>query len=94
MFRLFFSLLSTEDANGEDQEDMTQGKGVGPTIQPADVWTRKDIKEFKDSVRKEGTEGILKVGQGETITIRVPTHPEGNYLFWEFATDRLVQLGH
>ena len=69
-------------------EDVLQGSGVGANIQAASIWTRKDIKEFKDSVKKEGAEGILKVGQGETVTIRVPTHSEGNYLFWEFATDR------
>ena len=49
----------------------------------------KDLKEFKDSVKNEGGEGILKIGQGETVTIRVPTHPEGNYLFWEFGHGQL-----
>ena len=29
----------------------------------------------------------LQVGHGETVTVRVPTHSEGNALFWEFATD-------
>ena len=29
----------------------------------------------------------IKVGHGETVTVRVPTHSEGNALFWEFATD-------
>ncbi|OQV15074.1 putative Protein TMED8 [Hypsibius exemplaris] len=77
-----------DDANEEEvDEETVTGSGVGSKIVAAAVWTRKDIKEFKESVRKEGTEGILKIGQGETITIRVPTHPEGNYLFWEFATD-------
>ncbi|XP_055341086.1 Golgi resident protein GCP60-like isoform X2 [Paramacrobiotus metropolitanus] len=72
----------------ENEEVMTShAPTIGGVIQTASVWTRKDLKEFKDSVKKEGGEGILKIGQGETVTIRVPTHPEGNYLFWEFATD-------
>ena len=36
---------------------------------------------------KEGGDSIIKVGHGETVTVRVPTHMDGNALFWEFATD-------
>ncbi|VDK74405.1 unnamed protein product [Litomosoides sigmodontis] len=60
---------------------------VNPTIAPASMWNRQDIMEFKAAIRKEGSEGIIKVGHGETVTVRVPTHEEGNCLFWEFATD-------
>ena len=28
-----------------------------------------------------------KVGHGETVTVRVPTHKDGKSLYWEFATD-------
>ena len=48
--------------------------------------TRKDIKEFKESVRRDN-DAIIKVGSGETVTVRVPTHEEGRLIFWEFATD-------
>ena len=51
------------------------------------MWTRKDIRDFKDSIRKEGKDSIIKVGHGETVTVRVPTHEDGACLFWEFATD-------
>lgn len=51
------------------------------------MWTRKDIVEFKEAIRKEGGDGIIKVGHGETVTVRVPTHDDGTCLFWEFATD-------
>lgn len=34
------------------------------------MWTRKDIKDFKDSIRKEGGDAIIKVGHGETVTVR------------------------
>ena len=33
------------------------------------------------------SESVLTVGRGEVVTVRVPTHEEGAYLFWEFATD-------
>ncbi|XP_064484332.1 Golgi resident protein GCP60-like [Ornithodoros turicata] len=58
-----------------------------PAIPTASMWTRKDIKEFKECIRKEGGDGIIKVGHGETVTVRVPTHVDGTCLFWEFATD-------
>ncbi|XP_065562976.1 Golgi resident protein GCP60-like [Artemia franciscana] len=56
-------------------------------ILPASMWTRKDIKEFKDSIRREEKEMIIKVGHGEIVTVRVPTQEEGSCLYWEFATD-------
>ncbi|PSN50640.1 Golgi resident protein GCP60 [Blattella germanica] len=69
----------------ESEEDASQGEF--PTISAASMWTRKDIKEFKESIRKEGGDAIIKVGHGETVTVRVPTHEDGTCLFWEFATD-------
>ena len=30
---------------------------------------------------------MLTIGRGEVVTVRVPTHEDGAYLFWEFATD-------
>ncbi len=48
--------------------------------------TRKDIKEFKESVRRDN-DAVIKVGSGETVTVRVPTHEDGRLIFWEFATD-------
>uniref|UniRef100_A0A0K0DHP6 GOLD domain-containing protein n=1 Tax=Angiostrongylus cantonensis TaxID=6313 RepID=A0A0K0DHP6_ANGCA len=58
-----------------------------PEIAPASLWNRKDIVEFKNTIKKEGSEGVIKVGYGETVTVRVPTHEDGTCLFWEFATD-------
>ncbi|CAM4903063.1 unnamed protein product [Rotaria socialis] len=57
-----------------------------PNLAPASMWTRKDIKEFKDTVRKE-KDAVIKIGSGETVTVRVPTHEDGRCIFWEFATD-------
>ncbi|KAK7103264.1 Golgi resident protein GCP60-like isoform X2 [Littorina saxatilis] len=57
-----------------------------PPIAAASMWTRKDLKEFKDSLRKD-KDSVIKIGSGETVTVRVPTHEDGTCLFWEFATD-------
>uniref|UniRef100_A0AC35FKU7 GOLD domain-containing protein n=1 Tax=Panagrolaimus sp. PS1159 TaxID=55785 RepID=A0AC35FKU7_9BILA len=77
----------------KDDEDESESEIEGdevpsnPKIAPANLWNRKDIVEFKAQIKKEGPEGIIKVGHGETVTVRVPTHEEGSCLFWEFATD-------
>lgn len=83
--------LSNSEA--EDNSDKSDGEGSGDeddeekSIASAQLWTRKDIKAFKDSICKEGGDGIIKVGHGEVVTVRVPTHPDGTCIFWEFATD-------
>uniref|UniRef100_A0A914HJN2 DNA repair protein RAD51 homolog n=1 Tax=Globodera rostochiensis TaxID=31243 RepID=A0A914HJN2_GLORO len=78
-----------DEAAGEsdvsDEEDAEPPSN--PKVAPASMWTAKNVQEFKDNIKKEGTEGVLKIGHGETVTVRVPTHPEGNSLVWDFATD-------
>ncbi|XP_030745790.1 Golgi resident protein GCP60 [Sitophilus oryzae] len=56
-------------------------------ISAASMWTLPDIDTFKQKVSQTEGDGVVRVGHGETITVRVPTHPEGSRLFWEFATD-------
>ncbi|XP_035721502.1 Golgi resident protein GCP60-like isoform X1 [Vespa mandarinia] len=73
------ALLQDEDSD-ELQEDW-------PQIAPAEMWTRKGVEEFKETIRKEAGDAVIKVGHGETVTVRVPTHEDGSCLFWEFATD-------
>lgn len=51
------------------------------------MWTNKNIDEFKTTIRREAGDAVIKVGHGETVTVRVPTHEDGSCLFWEFATD-------
>lgn len=77
---------SKGDSSGEEESTEEDAQEL-PAIATASMWTRKDIQEFKEGIRKEGSNGILKVGHGETVTVRVPTHSNGNCLFWEFATD-------
>lgn len=51
------------------------------------MWTNKDIVKFKETIKREAGDAVIKVGHGETVTVRVPTHKDGSHLFWEFATD-------
>ncbi|XP_076313909.1 Golgi resident protein GCP60 [Tachypleus tridentatus] len=78
------NMKNGENSSGKSTDDETTDM---PPIAAASMWTRKDIKDFKESIRKEGGDGIIRVGHGETVTVRVPTHDDGTCLFWEFATD-------
>uniref|UniRef100_V9KEK4 Golgi resident protein GCP60 n=1 Tax=Callorhinchus milii TaxID=7868 RepID=V9KEK4_CALMI len=57
-----------------------------PVIAAPSMWTRPQIKDFKEKIRQDA-DSVIAVGRGEVVTVRVPTHDEGSYLFWEFATD-------
>ncbi|XP_056619683.1 Golgi resident protein GCP60 [Triplophysa dalaica] len=57
-----------------------------PVIAAPSMWTRPQIKDFKEKIRQD-LDSVITVGRGEVVTVRVPTHEEGSYLFWEFATD-------
>ncbi|KAI1895671.1 hypothetical protein AGOR_G00108620 [Albula goreensis] len=59
---------------------------VAPVITAPSMWTRPQIKDFKEKIRQD-PDSVITVGRGEVVTVRVPTHEEGSYLFWEFATD-------
>lgn len=72
--------------NNENSSDSEDSEGE-LSITQSFMWTRKDIEEFKSEIKKEGGETIIKVSHGEIVTIRVPTREDGNYLYWEFATD-------
>ncbi|TRY72719.1 hypothetical protein TCAL_00983, partial [Tigriopus californicus] len=74
---------STDTASHDD----LQYRQHHPNLPPANMWTKKELTEFKDRIRTDGGDGIFKVGHGETVTIRVPTAEDGTALFWEFATD-------
>lgn len=56
-------------------------------ISPAKMWTRPDIKVFKKEVSAGTGDGVINIGHGDTVTVRVPTHEGGSSIFWEFATD-------
>lgn len=73
------------DKHESDSESQSDDESA--SIAGASMWTRKDIQSFKESIKTEGGDGIIKVGHGEIVTVRVPTHEDGTCLFWEFATD-------
>lgn len=56
-------------------------------IEEPNMWTDRDIDSFKQIVSKAEGDNVVRVGHGETITVRVPAHHPGMKLFWEFATD-------
>lgn len=74
---------TNENMNDEDSDELEDW----PPITPAEMWTRKGVEEFKQIIRRETGDAVIKVGHGETVTVRVPTHEDGTCLFWEFATD-------
>ncbi|XP_028920441.1 protein TMED8 [Ornithorhynchus anatinus] len=57
-----------------------------PPLAPPSIWTFAKMKEFKSRLGREKNSRLV-VKRGEVVTVRVPTHPEGKRLFWEFATD-------
>ncbi|XP_076238768.1 Golgi resident protein GCP60 [Calliopsis andreniformis] len=74
----------TAPLNEEDSDDQQED---WPPIAPAEMWTKEGVEEFKETIRREAGDAVIKVGHGETVTVRVPTHEDGSCLFWEFATD-------
>lgn len=75
---------SAEDDAAGDSDDAS---GEYPVLSPANLWTRPDIKQFKQEVSAGKGDGVIHVGHGHTVTVRVPTREGGQCLFWEFATD-------
>lgn len=76
------SLIEEKDRCESDEES-----GEFAVVQPANMWTRSDIKDFKREVTSAGGDGLIRVGHGDCVTVRVPTLEGGSSLFWEFATD-------
>lgn len=71
----------------KEQCDSDDESGEYAVISPANMWTKPDVKLFKQEVTSGKGDGVIRVGHGDTITVRVPTHEGGSSLFWEFATD-------
>ncbi|KAJ6634130.1 Golgi resident protein GCP60 [Pseudolycoriella hygida] len=86
-------LLQTIDGAGQ-AENVADEQPCGdsdqdeyPVVSPPSMWTRPDIEVFKQEVSSGQGDGVVRVGHGDTVTVRVPTHTYGSTLFWEFATD-------
>ncbi|KAH0549056.1 Golgi resident protein GCP60 [Cotesia glomerata] len=76
----------TNNKNKNDDED-SDDQPDWPPIETPKMWTRPGVDEFKKLIKRESGDAVIKVGHGETVTVRVPTHEDGSCLFWEFATD-------
>ncbi|XP_067841288.1 Golgi resident protein GCP60 [Heptranchias perlo] len=79
---------SEKEPEPESSEEVLENgpKDAAPAIAAPSMWTRPQIKDFKEKIRQDA-DSVITVGRGEVVTVRVPTHEEGSYLFWEFATD-------
>lgn len=66
------------DNESADYDGNYEGKSV--QVQQPQMWSKKVIKQFKESISLDTGDGVIKVGYGETLTIRVPTVPEGGFL--------------
>ncbi|XP_076852550.1 Golgi resident protein GCP60 isoform X2 [Brachyhypopomus gauderio] len=74
------------NGQAESSTDSVEREDSSPVIAAPSMWTRPQIKDFKEKIRQD-VDSVITVGRGEVVTVRVPTHEEGSYLFWEFATD-------
>ncbi|XP_060118533.1 protein TMED8 [Heteronotia binoei] len=72
--------LETTDLLGE------QKKAQPPPLIPPTTWTSAKIRDFKTKMAKEKN-ACMVVKRGEVVTVRVPTHPDGKRVCWEFATE-------
>ncbi|XP_059622025.1 Golgi resident protein GCP60 [Phlebotomus argentipes] len=85
------NLLESAELAAEAEESLCQSDNEEsseyPVISRASMWTRSDLKAFKQEVSAGSGDGVIRVGHGDTVTVRVPTHEGGSCLFWEFATD-------
>ncbi|XP_072545997.1 Golgi resident protein GCP60 isoform X2 [Salminus brasiliensis] len=78
--------LKSQEAYSKPCNLFVDGSPGEVAILAPSMWTRPQIKEFKEKMAQDA-ESVITVGKGEVLTVRVPTHEEGSYLFWEFATD-------
>lgn len=51
------------------------------------VYTKPNVRAFKYEIAMNDRDCVISIARGETITIKVPVHEDGNIIFWEFATD-------
>ena len=54
----------------EQCESSDNESGEYAVISPANMWTRPDIKIFKQEVSAGKGDGVIRVGHGETVTVK------------------------
>lgn len=58
----------------KEQYESDNESGEFSSVSPANMWTRPDIKLFKQEVSAGKGDGVIRVNHGDVITVRVPTH--------------------
>lgn len=76
-----------DDGSNNDGSPLRRASITYDPLEPATIWTKKGVAEFKDSLSDDKQAGVYMVNQGILLTIQVPTYPDGKYIYWEFATD-------
>lgn len=76
---------SCASSSGEESQ-LDQCPSYEP-FEPATIWTKRGVSEFKDSLIDDKHAGVYEVKQGTLLTIQVPTYPDGKYIYWEFITE-------
>ncbi|XP_078090671.1 protein TMED8 [Mustelus asterias] len=82
------SVIIQSDHGGPEKlpPDPLEGPGrVVPVVDAASTWISTEMNEFKEKIREKA--GVMKVNRGNIVTVRVPTHPDGTCVCWDFATD-------
>lgn len=77
---------SSSDGGGCSPVDFQTTFNYEPP-EPATIWTKRAVAEFKDSLSGDKQGGVYEIKEGALIIIQVPTYPDGKYIYWEFATD-------
>lgn len=58
----------------EQCESDNESGEFSSSVVPANMWTRPDIKLFKQEVSAGKGDGVIRVSHGDVVTVRVPTH--------------------
>ena len=79
----FFQKPSNESAKIAPTLVNSDSSSSGRNIAPASLWTRPKLQEFINHVKRDAS-SVIVVGRGETVTIRVPTHENGESILLSY----------
>ncbi|OQR79314.1 Golgi resident protein GCP60-like [Tropilaelaps mercedesae] len=78
--------MSLHSSNGESSDSEEEETFGLPEVVAPYIWSKENVEEFKHEIENSNT-GMLKVCNGEVLTVRIPTADDGRFIYWEFATD-------
>ena len=60
-------IVESDVENGDKEQ---AGGAIQPIpLAPVRLWTHKNVKQFRETIKKENSEAIIKIGSGESITV-------------------------